>query len=65
MASLAEDMKEIRELDKSLIEKDFNVIQRIEKLNETYADWVFTKDPGSFKILANRVEDLFGNSIEV
>lgn len=65
MASVANDLKEIREHNKTMETEGVNVVRRTEILNESYAEWVFTKDPGSDKILASRIEDLYGTETEV
>lgn len=63
--SIQQEMLEIREKVKGMVDEGVNVTRQIEKLNEDYADWVFTKDTQSHKILANRIDNIFGKPIEV
>lgn len=63
--SIQTEMLEIRERAKAMIEEGVNVTKQIETLNEEYANWVFTREPNSHKILANPIDNIFGKPIEV
>lgn len=65
MASIAEEMKDIREYDKANEDKGIALENRILLLNAVFDEWIFTPNKGWDKILAMRAEDVRTTTIEV
>lgn len=63
--SIHGELLDIREYDKVNVAIGLSVSERIEKLNYVFDEWVFTRQTRTDKIDANRINDLFGKSIEV
>lgn len=63
--SIQQEMLEIREYERALVEKGYPIEKRVDELNDYFDEWCFAKKPKFVKIIAYRIGDVFGKPIEV